>query len=335
MDTYASTSINSFLPLFPHTPKLATLPLMADTQYFNANPLFRDLSQQDLAALSALAIVRSVGTGQALFKPGEARKTFFVVLSGQVHIYSFFNDEVQTLALLQPNEFAVESALVDPTFKHEHYGEMYAAGELLEIDGREFARFREANPAIANRIYGQIILNLTERLHHANNKLVTIYSTGKIAATYDNLDNLSDLVLTTILKIIRAKRAIFVLFKPLEGKAAIREAKGYGNDQKIINLEITLASDPILGTIYSTGQALNVTEQEYEANAAFHTPYASKTMLGTPLAIRNRVIGAILLGDKEGKEGFSTNNLILLDIIARQIVLLVGTAEMQETTSQP
>lgn len=305
---------------------------MIDTQTLTKIPFFRGLNGEELAALANVTNVRVVPRGEMLFRPGDPRKTFIVVLTGQLHIYSLFNGEVQTLALLEPGAFAVESALVDTNKKHVHYGEVEADSEILEVDGKAFSTLRDSYPAIANTIYGQIILNLTERLHHANNKLVTIYTTGKIASTYDNLDNLSDLLLSTILEIVHAKRALFVLYKPLEGKAVIREAKGYSNNQEMKNLEVLVGNDPILGAIFSTGTDISISEEMFKNDKRLHTEYASKSMLGIPLGNKDKVVGAILLGEKENAKSFSLNNRILLSIIAHQIVSVIGTAEMIEET---
>lgn len=280
--------------------------------------------------MAELGSTRRVKKGETIFQHGNHRESFFVVLAGQVHIYRLFNDEPQTLAILDKNEFAVETALVDPALRHDHYAEALEDGELLVIDGKSFQQFRKKSPAVANAIFGEIIKNLTGRLHHANNKIVTIFSTGKIASTYDDLDHLTDLLLDTILEIIRAKRAIFVLFSPLEGKAVIRDAKGYHNNQEMKNLEVALNQDPILGPLYHAERDVLITEEQFKQERALHTAYASRNMLGTPLRVRDRVIGAILLGDKEGGHEFSHNNQILLNIIARQVVLAIATAETSE-----
>lgn len=296
-------------------------------------PIFHDLSPDALKALASIAEVRRMEKGEVLFQHGERRGEFLVILRGQLHIYRTFQDEVQTLAILDRNEFAVETSLANPDMKHEHFGEAFESGELIVIDGKEFLKLREKHPAIANAIYGAIIENLATRLHHANNKIATIYSTGKIAATYDDLDHLTDLLLTTIMEIIRAKRAIFVLYKPLEGMAVVRDAKGYSNNQEMRNLTVALQSDPILGILFHANRDLLITGDQFAQEKELHTPYASRTMLGTPLRLRDNTIGAILLGEKEGGREFSHNNQILLNIIARQVVLAVATAQTSESVT--
>lgn len=303
---------------------------MIDDARMKAIPLFSRLQKEQREVIANIATVRQVKKGDVLFKAGDLRSSFFVVLSGAMHVYRQFEDEVQTLAILGKNEFAVETALVDTSLKHEHIGEVFEDGELLEISSSAFQEASKQHLETTSRMYAAIIENLSQRLHHANNKIVTIYSTGKIAATYSDIDNLSDLLLTTILEIIRAKRALFVLFDPLISKAVIREAKGYGDDQAMRNLDIPLTKDPILGTLYQSHQNLVIASDQYKRESSLHTKYASRNMLGVPLYVQNRVIGAILLGDKEDNEEFSYNNQILLSIIAKQVVLAVVSAEASE-----
>lgn len=303
---------------------------MLDAELLIQLPVFRNLSREEATVLSGLCMLRTVRQNEVVFRPGDNRNAFFVVYTGQIRITRVLNDEVQTLAMLDPYDFAVESALVDPNLKHEHTGEAVVESQLVEIDGKQFHAFLQQYPQIANQMFRQIILNLSERLHHANNKLGTIYATGKIAAGYSNLENVTDLLLTTILSIIHAKRALFALYKPREGMAVVRQAMGYGNDQKIRNLSVPLHSDPILGAMHNTGADIVISEEDYKQNKTLHTPYASRNMLGVPLQVGGRMVGAILLGDKVNAKSFSHNNQILLDIIARQIVLLVAAGELGE-----
>jgi len=293
-------------------------------------PIFRALTDQELALLQKVCEIREVKKGETLFKEGDHRDAFFIQLSGQIHIFRVFNNEVETLALLDRDEFSVETALADPGQRHEHNAEMLEGGELLVISGKTFATFRHSHPDAANKIYAEIIQNLATRLHHANNKIVTIFFTGKIAATYDDLDHLTDLLLGTIQKIIKARHLAFVLFRPLEGKAIIQDALGYHSNQEIKNLDIVLNDDPILGPLFHSGRDILISEEQFKEERTLHTPYASRNMLAVPIKVRDKIIGAILLGDKEGAHDFSHNNQILLNIIARQVALPIVTAVAAE-----
>ncbi|MFA6198117.1 MAG: cyclic nucleotide-binding domain-containing protein [Patescibacteria group bacterium] len=303
---------------------------MIDTKILREIPVFASLADPELAAVAKIAQVKRLGKGEMLFESGQNRTTFYVLLSGQAHIYRIFNDELQTLAILDRYNFAVESALSDPSQKHDHNGEMSGPGDVLAIEGKDFLKLTKDYPQVTLRIYANIISNLTRRLHHANNKLVTIYSTGKIASVYSDLDHLSVLILDTILKVIIAKKALFALFHPEEGQITIQEARGYGNNQQVRNMKIDLFKDPIFGQVYQAHQPVVVTSERYKKQKSLHTEYASPTMLAVPLQTGAKVIGAILLGDKANGEDFSYNNQLLLDIIARQITAAVAMAQTTE-----
>jgi len=303
---------------------------MIDTKIIQNIPVLNGLSEPELQVLSKIITVKKYKKGELLFEKGEARRSFFIVLSGQVHIFRLFNNEVQTLAILGKHNFAVESALRNYKQSHAHSGEVIERGDMIEIRGKDFVKMSEDYPQIANKIYGNIISNLTNRLHHTNNKLITIFSTGKIASTYDDLDNLTELTLNIILQIIKANKALFVLYQPEIGRAVIHDARGYKSNQRIKNQKIDLFKDPILGQIYRSKRELMITKDMFRRRKTLKTPYSSQSMLGVPMLVGNRVVGAILLGDKDRNRDFSYNNQILLGIIARQIVLPVAMAGSAE-----
>jgi CRP-like cAMP-binding protein len=306
---------------------------MIDTKIFREIPVFATLADPELAVIAKIAKFKRFAKGDMLFESGQTRTTFYVLLSGQAHIYRLFNDEIQTLAILDQYNFAVESALSDPSQKHDHNCEITEPSDMLEINGQDFLNLANDYPQVTIKVYANIIANLTGRLHHANNKLVTIYSTGKIVSVYSDLDLLSELILNTILKVIVAKKALFVLFHPEEGKIIIQEARGYSNNQQISNTHLNLYKDPIFGQVYEARLPVVVTKDRYKKEKSLHTNYACQTMLVMPLQVGSKVIGAILLGDKANGEDFSYNNQLLLDIIARQITAAVAMAETIEQSA--
>ncbi|MFH0952307.1 MAG: cyclic nucleotide-binding domain-containing protein [Patescibacteria group bacterium] len=303
---------------------------MVDNKILKPIPLFNGLTSVELSAIAAIINVEKVPRNTQLFKKGDTRSTFYIVESGRMHLYRKFREEQQTLAILDPYDFVVESSLSNPHEDHQHYAETWEDSTLLTIRGKDFLKFSKSKPAIANRIYAAIIENITSRLHHANNKIITLYTTGKIAASYEDIYNLAELLLEAILEMIKADKALLALYDPDSNKTVIHEAIGYSNNQKIKNLKISTSDDLLLGTIYRDKADIVVTRQEYNANKKLHTAYASPTMLGVKIQTSDDIIGAILLGDKEKGQNFSYNNHILLDIISRQIALALREAEIKE-----
>jgi len=297
-------------------------------------PLFEGLTQDEQIKLRSIIKIRSAKRGTTLFEKGDKRKEFIIVISGAVHVYRMFNDEVQTLALLDPTDFVVESALVDPEIAHQHNAEVTKDAELMTIDGKTYQKFAKENLGIANKLLGTILSNLTERLHHANNKLVTLYATGKIASTYGDIDNLIDLLLKTITSTIKAKKALFAWYHPEDNSIVIENALGYPKNQAIQNLHISLQDDPILGEIYRTQRDIYITKATVKDKPHLKTDYSGITMLGVKIRSGGKVVGAILLSDKEGNRDFSYNNQILLHIIVKQITLAIQEAEQEKEKNQ-
>lgn len=306
---------------------------MVDVKLLKGIPLFSGLTAEELSSIASLCKTVAIPRGKQLFKKGDKREIFYIVTSGRLHLYRLFNEEHQTLAILDPYDFSVESALVNPEERHQHFAETLQDTQLLSIAGKDFIAFAKKEPSVANRIYMAIIQNIASRLHHANNKILTLYSTGKIAASYGDIYNLSELLLKSILEAIKSKRALLALFDPDNNRIVVHEAIGYSGTQAVKNLKLSLANDNLLGTIYRDKSDIVVTRQEYEQNKSLHLPYASPTMMGVKIQAGDVVIGAILLGDKEHGQNFSYNNHILLNIISRQVALALREAERKDEES--
>jgi CRP-like cAMP-binding protein len=302
---------------------------MIETKLIKDIPVFDGLSPEELASVVSICHLKKIEVGGKLFKAGDSRKSFYVILSGKIKIYRRQKDEEEIIAYMDKNNFVVESALVDPGLKHSHFGAAIENGEILEIKGSDFLSLIKNNLSLGNKIYGNIVNNLTERLHHANNKLVTVYSTGKIASTYANIYNILPLILETILTVIKAKKAFFALYKPFENKTVIQEAIGYGDNQTIKNLNLGLRLEPFLGKIFESGEDIFFTREQAKKNKEYKLPYLGENALGVKIKGAQKILGAIVLVDK--KEGdFNFNNQILLNIISRQISTALQTAEKSE-----
>lgn len=302
---------------------------MIETKLIKNIPVFAGLSLEELVLLASIFRLKKIEVGQKLFETGDSRKNFYVILSGKLKIYRLLKDEEEVIAYMDKNNFAVESALVDPGLKHSHFGAVIESGEILEMKGNDFLALIKNNLGLGNKIYGNIVNNLTERLHHANNKLVTVYSTGKIASTYANIYNILPLILETILTVIRAKKAFFALYKPFENKTVIQEAIGYSNNQTIKNLNIGLRGETFLGKIFENGEDIFLTREEAKKNKEYKLPYLGENALGVKIQGAQKILGAIVLADKK-EEDFNFNNQILLNIISRQIATALQTAEKSE-----
>lgn len=111
--------------------------------------LFYPLSEQDLAALLAIAGTRRLARGETLFVAGQAGRQLYAVSSGQVKAVATSTDgREMVLRLIDPGEVFGELALLDGG---ERTATMIATqpSELLVIDRRDFVDLLRRRPEIA------------------------------------------------------------------------------------------------------------------------------------------------------------------------------------------
>lgn len=125
-------------------------------------PLFAELDQRTLAALTARMVPRTVGEGFVLFRAGERPSGLYLVLEGKVRIFRGSGDgREQTLAVEGPGRPIAELPLVD--------GGPYPATAVTMTPARlaflpraEFEHAFRSDPEVA----AAIVRALGQRLRH-------------------------------------------------------------------------------------------------------------------------------------------------------------------------
>lgn len=76
------------------------------------SPLFAELDEQEIRALSAIVSYRSIARNSVLFLEGDPATGFFVLLSGSVRIYkSSTEGKEYTLHRIRPGQMFAEAAI--------------------------------------------------------------------------------------------------------------------------------------------------------------------------------------------------------------------------------
>ncbi|MCD4761274.1 GAF domain-containing protein, partial [bacterium] len=171
-------------------------------------------------------------------------------------------------------------------------------------------------PEIATKIYQNIALDLKNRLNHSNNKLVTLFATGKIIATYDNLDKIAAAIIKIILQIIPSNRALFITFSKITQRIHIHQSVGYNKVEN--NTYYNISKDNLLRVLVKEPETKIISKNNWPKGSE-DVIYKSNFLIITPIQIQKRVLGFIILGDKENKREFSINNKILLEAITSQV----------------
>ena len=184
---------------------------------------------------------------------------------------------------------------------------------------------------MAHKIYKNIAASLKDRLNHANNKLVALFTTGHIVATYDNLDQIAEAILNIILTIIPSQRALFITYYKTNQKIHICKNIGYSNIKKE-NGYHNINNDPLLQTIVKEPDTLIINKNE-APHGYSDVIYKSDTLIITPIKASKNVIGFIILGNKNNHKNFSINNKILLEAIAGQTAPAIEHGRLEELKS--
>jgi CRP-like cAMP-binding protein len=110
-------------------------------------PLFRSLTEPELAEVAPWFDVRDAGSGERLVGEGATGHLFFVVSEGEVSVTGFG----QKVASLGPGEFFGEMALLG---YRQHLATVTTASpaRLLVLSGDDFDRLRAKHPDIAAEV---------------------------------------------------------------------------------------------------------------------------------------------------------------------------------------
>ncbi len=295
---------------------------------FRAIPLLAGLTVTERTQVLRLAEVRHYAEGEVVFRRGDLRQALVIVLEGRVRIYQVFNGQPETLAQLEPYAFIGEQALISPTQEHEQSATADIASTIVSLRGDDFLRLRRRQPHLAVKVLLNILATIADRLTHADTKLLTLYNTGKIASLASNLRELTSLVLRTVVHTVRAHNGLFVVFKPEENIAVIREAIGYRTT--LTGVRLPLDRDPIFGRLARTGEDVVISREQLSRDSHWRTRYSTPGLLAVPIIVGKKIIGAICVGDKRQGQNFSVNNRLLLSIVARQTAVAVEEAALEE-----
>ena len=135
----------------------------------NAIPLFRSLTEQQLASVGAHAAWRVVEKGVVIVRQGELADSFFVIASGQVKVYMSEGDREVILKTLSAGDFFGEI----PMFDKEPRSASVAAMERCHLQTLSYKAFQRAMEGSAD-IAKRVLETLAKRLRDADRKISTL-----------------------------------------------------------------------------------------------------------------------------------------------------------------
>lgn len=283
--------------------------------------LFQNLNKSELKIVSDFLLEKNYQLEDRIFTKNTLRDKVIIIKNGLVKLQKDIADHQEIIALFKDGDFLGEMAFLEKNGKHQHSLKVASPRlSTLEFTLAHWYKILKEHPEIATKIYQNIAINLKNRLDHANNKLVTLFASGQILASYDNLADISQHIMEIIQKVIPCQKTIFLTSSQGSERFVVQETSGYKNIK--INDVFNINKDPLLQTVAREEKTImfNLDNLPKDYN---DLKYISKALIVTPIKIVHKVTGFIILADKINGRSFSMNNQILLEAIASQIAPIV------------
>jgi CRP/FNR family transcriptional regulator len=130
-------------------------------------PMFRELSRRDLEELAQVAVPRTYGRGQVVFRQSDHGDTCYIVRSGSVRVTHDHTDgRTITLAELRPGDMFGELAMFDSERRSATVQALEETSALALLAG-DMRRMLLSHPHIAVNMLAW----LAERLRNANERI--------------------------------------------------------------------------------------------------------------------------------------------------------------------
>lgn len=279
-------------------------------------PLFKNLSTDEIKLVKDFLVSVKYQQDDMIFVKGKVRDKIIIVDEGLVVLEAELNGP-KTIALFKQGDSLGEMALIDNNSIH-NYNVKVVSQEFsgFELSSYNWHSIIKKSPGVAEKVYQNIARNLKNRLNHANNKLVALFATGKMIGSYDSFAELSESIIDIILNIIPSDRALFLTYSPETKKALVHKSLGYPNIKE--GQYIHADKDNVLNLLVKE-PGTSIFNTDSWPKGSSDLPYKCNNLIISPIHIKNRVFGFIVLGDRTDKKDYSVNNKILLQAIASQL----------------
>jgi len=141
--------------------------------------LFQDLSDEELALISAITAERDFSQGDVIFKEGEVGDAFYMVLEGRVRISKdIAGAGEEALAILDKGSYFGEMALIDE-FPRSASAIAHTDCRLLLMDRFDFLQLLPTHKDLAYKLLWVFCKTLSHRLRETNEKISSLFAIAK------------------------------------------------------------------------------------------------------------------------------------------------------------
>lgn len=292
------------------------------------------LQSMDADARTRLAAVleeKNYTDGQTIFAEGEPGDSMYFLVSGHIRV----EKHAQTaggankiLAVLEAGDYFGEMALLD---QKPRSASAVAAGEakILRLSKASFDELQRTSGAVGMSILFAMIRTSSDRIRRLSAQLVVYDEVGRAIGEAPDLQTLLDIIVQQLASATTADWGLLLLHSQFGDELELRS-------------QLNLTLSPAQREALSHGKGflapvLQAPQEHLVANfdedATFKSceklGFETPSMLFAPLLHEGRLLGLIILGDKE-RGLFDLNGLNLTRGVARQAAQAILNARHRE-----
>ncbi|MDH7500141.1 MAG: cyclic nucleotide-binding domain-containing protein [candidate division NC10 bacterium] len=152
---------------------------MEMNQLFRRIFLFQDLSDEELALISAITAERDYSQGDVIFREGDWGDAFYIILEGRVRISKeIAGAGEEALAILDKGNYFGEMALIDE-FPRSATAIAHTDCRLLLMDRSDFLQLLPTHKDLANKLLWVFCKTLSHRLRETNEKITSLFALAR------------------------------------------------------------------------------------------------------------------------------------------------------------
>jgi CRP-like cAMP-binding protein len=161
---------------------------LISTQFLRDSPLFRELNETERAQVLVIGQIRAYRSEEVIFREGDAGDGLYIVIDGNVRISKHTASGEEALAVLEPNAFFGEMALVDFSTRAAD-AVANVPTQTFFIPLKELRSLIETHHSIALKVLYALCEVLTVRLRETNERYMTVFTLAQWGGsmTQDNL----------------------------------------------------------------------------------------------------------------------------------------------------
>ncbi|MEW6201729.1 MAG: cyclic nucleotide-binding domain-containing protein [bacterium] len=290
--------------------------------------LFRDFSDKEIEEFSGIIKEVRLKKGEILFEENDPGDALFLIQVGAIRIFRRLDagkGEEKSLALLEAGTYLGEMTVLEGAARSAS-ARAETDSLLLKITGADFLSLLHQHPATALRLFLSFMKVISNRLRRTNDELVALYKVGKIISAAPPLSQLLKEILTCLIAELNVRFGAVFTLNDITSMLEITEAQGEGFDSLLCMR--TGMEEGIAGLALKNRKTIRVENfsQNEEYRDVTQFGYEHENMLIVPLVRSEKIIGAILLADREDGEPFDSADVNLVQAVASQAAAAVESA---------